>query len=78
MRYLLAGLVVVVGLVTLSWLQGRFDKGDKQRALQAVLLQEPEATDCRATMVSRFKGTVQVDCRDHSWRVNVVKGVIGE
>ena len=77
-RWGLAIGVLLVGVVVLSYLQGRFDQADLKKAVQAVQVKFPDAVDCRAEMVSRFRGRVQVRCGDQQWLVDVIKGVIGE
>lgn len=73
----LAGLLIVLGgVLGVSYFQKRFDGADIQKALRAVLLKDPDATDCRGEVVSRFRGHVRVQCGDQAWIVDVVHGEI--
>ena len=77
-RRLLGFSLLALGVIGLSYLQGRFDHADLKQALEAVRQRFPDATDCRAEVVSRFRGEVSVNCGERKWEVNVVKGMIGE
>lgn len=76
-RFLLACLVLLTGLAVLSYLQKRFDEADIRKALEAVHKKFPEALNCEATVTSRLRGEVRVICQEGSWKVNLVRGVIG-
>lgn len=80
MRWLRRGLalgVLVVGLLALSYLQGRFDRADEKKALLALREKIPSTEGCQSVMVSRLRGLVRVECAEGSWLVDVVRGHIG-
>ena len=76
-RLFLALLVLLIGVVTLSYLQKRFDAADIRKGLEAVHKKFPEATNCKGRVTSRFRGEVMVICQEGGWRVNLVQGVLG-
>lgn len=76
LRWVAALSFLVLGILSVSYLQKKFDDGDLRKALQAVRLKAPDAGDCRAEVVSRLRGVVQVRCRETAWKVDVVRGVI--
>lgn len=76
-RFLLACLVLLTGLAVLSYLQKRFDEADIRKALEVAHKKFPEALNCEARVTSRIRGEVEVICQGGSWKINLVKGVIG-
>ncbi len=77
-RYVLAGVMLLVGVLTISYLQARFDRADIRKAVAAVQARFPGLVECHGEMSSRFWGQVRVDCEGKSWVVDVVKGEIAE
>lgn len=78
-RFFSGLLILAAGILAVSLLQNRFDQGDVKKALAAVRLKFPEETKedaCRAEVVSRLRGQVRVRCRDKSWLVDLLRGVI--
>lgn len=75
LRFLLALSVLVGGILTVSYMQKKFDEGDLRRAVGAVQAKFP-VRDCRAEVISRFRGTVRVACGERRFFVDVVKGII--
>lgn len=75
LRYLAAGIVLIAGLATLSFLQKKFDDGDVRKALAVIEAKSPESHDCVATMTSRWRGVVHVTCRESQWEVDIVRGI---
>lgn len=75
-RIFIAFLVLMGGVIAVSYVQKRFDEGDTKKAIQAVQVKFPEARECRAEVISRMKGFVKVQCQDRVWQVNVVNGTI--
>lgn len=76
LRWLAALLVLIVGLVGLSFLQKKFDEGDLQKALGVVRLKVPGTQNCRGEILSRVRGRARVVCEEGSWIVDVVRGTI--
>ena len=73
----LAGLLVVLGgVLGVSYLQKRFDDADIRKAIDAVILKNPGVSDCRAEVVSRLRGHVRVQCGNKAWIVDVTRGQI--
>ncbi len=76
-KVLFGSTLLSLGIAGVSYLQNRFDTGDEKKALQAVYVKHPKlAGRCRASMVSRVRGIVQVDCGTNAWIVDVLKGEI--
>ncbi len=74
---IIVSLVLVQAVIfTISYVQERFDRSDRKKALQVIQLKWPDATDCRAEVVSRFRGQVRVSCGEGSFLVDVVRGLI--
>ena len=71
-RAVLSGLVLFLGLATVSYIQRRFDNADLKKALQVVAIKRPQAQNCRAEITSRFRGTIKVTCDGETWLVDVV------
>ncbi len=75
-RWIAGFAVIIGGVLTLSYLQGRFDHGDLKKALQAIQIRFPETSQCQARLISRFQGKVEVTCDQGAWVVDVVRGTI--
>lgn len=75
-KWLVGSLILAAGVLGVSYLQQRFDDADIRKAIDAVLLKHPEASDCRAEIVSRVRGRVRVQCGDRAWIVDIVHGQI--
>ena len=71
-RYALAAGALLFGVLTISYLQGRFDRADLKKGVAAVEAKFPEARNCRAVVASRWRGLVTVVC-DNQTR-SVVEG----
>jgi hypothetical protein len=77
-KWLMGSLILAGGVLGVSYLQKRFDDADIRKAIHAVLLKHPEASGCRAEIVSRMRGHVRVRCGDRAWMVDIVHGQILE
>ena len=83
-KTLAGAFLVFLGIAGVSYMQKRFDDGDKKKALEAVLAKIPglrdgkDAKACRAEMASRVKGDVRVVCGNRAWIVNVLEAKIAE
>ena len=75
-RYLAGCVVLLIGVLAVSYMQNRFDEADVKKALKAVELKFPEARSCQAQIRSRFRGEVEVRCENQIWVVDVVRGKI--
>jgi hypothetical protein len=77
LRWCLGILVVVAGVITLSYLQNRFDHADLKKAVQALEGRVEDVSKCVPEVVSRFRGHVRVKCGTEEFLVDIVKGMIG-
>lgn len=79
LRIIFGAFLLFLGIAGVSYLQSRFDTGDEKKALKAVYVKHPElAGRCRASVVSRVRGIVRVDCGTGAWIVDVLKGEMQE
>ena len=78
LRMTLAALVLISGILLVSFMQFRFDQSDLRHAVEAVQARVPGALGCRAEILSRVKGEIRVSCQGRVWAVDVVKGLIIE
>lgn len=77
-RCLLAFLMLVLGVLTVSYMQKRFDDSDLKKAVAVVQAKAPGFTGCRAAVTSRSRGRVSVVCDQGRWLVDVTQGLIDE
>ncbi|MBI2982154.1 MAG: hypothetical protein HYY44_07685 [Deltaproteobacteria bacterium] len=74
-------LVLVLGVLAVSYMQARFDEGDLTRAILAVQKKVPGAEKCEGEVASRFRGQVRVRCwqnnQEQEWLVDLVRSTIG-
>lgn len=76
LRGFAAALLILGGLLAVSFLQKKFDEGDLRKALQAVEIKFPGMKNCQAEILSRVRGRTRVKCEEGSWIVDVVRGII--
>ncbi len=69
-------LVAFVGIMSVSYLQKKFDDADLKKALNAIQTKFPEAKSCAGKIQSRFRGLVLVQCHEGTWVVDVTRGMI--
>lgn len=81
LRWIGGLLVLIVGILTVSYLQGRFDEGDLKKAILVVQEKIPDAKNCEGEVVSRFRGRVRVKCwrnnQAEEWVVDLIHAKIG-
>jgi hypothetical protein len=79
-KYSFGFLLLLGGLLSVSYLQKKFDDGDGKKAVNAVRSKFPDVADCRYEITSRFRGLVDVRCREQGqewiWTVDVVHAFI--
>lgn len=80
-QILIGSLLILAGLLGVSYMQHRFDASDEKKALQALSLKYPDLVSpekCVAVMESRTRGTIRVTCGDRAWMVDVLAGAYSE
>ena len=79
LKFPFAFLIVLSGVLGVSYLQNRFDEADMRKAVGAIRQKFPQETrdhECVSTVLSRFRGVIRVECGTQSWDVDVVRGII--
>ncbi len=80
-RVLVGSVLVLAGILAVSYMQKRFDDGDVRRAEAAVRAKVsglPVTQACVSEMTSRFRGQVKVTCGVRAWLVDVVHATLQE
>ena len=81
MRWSAAILVLLLGVLAVSYMQGRFDEGDLKKAIAVIEARYPDATRCQVELISRLRGHLKVQCwrndQQEEWIVDLVHQTIG-